>query len=180
MPAKLKIEDCRLVVILLLTLLTATGCGYHVAGKANTLPATLHTIAVPAFKNETAQFKIEDYLTNAVSRELLTRTRYRVHREPEESDAVLHGVISGFYSAPLVFDPKSGRATTGSLNVRLRVSLVERKTGKVLYENRDYLYSERYEIGQQSSQYFEESVAALQRLSRTMAAALVSAILEGF
>jgi len=164
----------------LLLLAATAGCGYHVAGKANTLPATLHTIAVPAFKNETAQFKIEEYLTNAVSRELLARTRYQVRREPEESDAVLHGVVSGFYSAPLVFDPKSGRATTGSLNVRLRVSLVDRKSGKVLYENRDYLYSERYEIGQQSSQYFEESVAALQRLSRTMASALVSAILEGF
>jgi len=165
---------------ILLCICSATGCGYHVAGKANTLPATLRTIAVPAFKNETAQFKIEEYLTNAVSRELLARTRYRVQREQEGSDAVLHGVVSGFYSVPLILDPKNQRTTTGGVNVRLRVTLVEHKTGKVLYENRDYLYTERYEIGQQSSQYFEESVAALQRLSRTMAAALVSAILEGF
>jgi hypothetical protein len=160
--------------------LAGAGCGYHVAGKANTLPAGIQTLAVPAFKNETAQFKIEEYVTSAVSRELLARSRYRVQREPGGSDAVLHGVVTGFYSAPLVFDPRSGRATTGSVNVRMRVSLIEQKTGKVLYENRDFLYTERYEIGQQSSQYFEESVAALQRLSRTMAAALVSAILEGF
>jgi Lipopolysaccharide-assembly len=171
-------KTCRM--LLTVSLLILAGCGYHVAGHNNTLPATIHTIAVPAFKNETPRFKIEQFLTTAVVRELLARTRYKVQAEPDESDAVLRGVVTGFYTAPVVYDPKSNRATTVSVNVRLRVSLVERKSGKVLFENQDYLYTERYEIGQQSSGYFEESDAALQRLSRTVASALISAILEGF
>jgi len=166
--------------LVLLLACVSTGCGYHVAGKANTLPATLHTIAVPAFKNETPRFKIEQFLTTAVTRELLTRTKYRVQPEPDGADAVLRGVVTGFYAAPVVFDPVTNRATTSTVNVRLRVSLVDSKTNKVLWENRDYLYTERYEISQQTSGYFEESDASLQRLSRTVAAAVVSAILEGF
>ena len=171
-------SNCSLTAALLLTV-CSYGCGYHVAGKANALPSTIHTLAVPAFRNETPRFKVEQFLTTAVVRELLARTRYRVQSEPEESDAVLRGVVTGFYTVG-VFDPVTNRATTGTVNVRLRVSLVDSKTNKVLWENRDYLYTEPYEISQQTSGYFEESDASLQRLSRTVAAAVVSAILEKF
>ena len=33
---------------LLLTGLLSVSCGYHVAGKADLMPKTIHTIAVPA------------------------------------------------------------------------------------------------------------------------------------
>ena len=156
------------------------GCGYHIAGRADTIPKSIQTLAVPTFKNETSRFKVEQSLTSAVVRELITRTRFHVQSTEDESDAVLRGVVTGFYSFPVVFDPQNGRATTMAINVRMRVSMIERKTGKVLYENPDYVYSERYEISQAASGYFEESSPAMERLSRTFAAGLVSSLLEGF
>ena len=44
---------------LLVAALTAAGCGYHVAGHASQLPSDWRDIAVPAFKNDTTTYRIE-------------------------------------------------------------------------------------------------------------------------
>ena len=98
----------------------------------------------------------------------------------ESSDAVLRGAVVSFYTIPLIFDSVTGRATTVSVNVLVKVTLTDRKTKKVLYQNQNFLYSERYEISRDAAGYFDESAASIDRLSRTLAGSLVSAILEGF
>ena len=44
--------------IICVALLGASGCGYHVAGKADLMPATIKTIAIPAFANRTIRYKL--------------------------------------------------------------------------------------------------------------------------
>jgi hypothetical protein len=167
-------------VLLMAAALATAGCGYHIAGRADNVPKTVRTIYLPVFRNETPRFKVEQALTSAVAREFLARTRYRIARDEPSSDAVLHGVVTGYWAYPVVFDPRSNRATTISVNVRMRAWLVDRKTGKTIWENLDYNYNERYEISQETAGYFEESAAAIERLSRSLAASLVANILEGF
>src|SRR5579862_2327843 len=58
------------------SLFLITGCGYHIAGRSNILPPDTQTIAVPAFVNRSAQYRIEQRLTEAVVSELLARTHY--------------------------------------------------------------------------------------------------------
>ena len=82
-------------MLALLALATAAGCGYRVAGRANTLPPTVKTIAVPAFENRTSTYRIEQRLTGAVVHELLVDTRYRVVSNPADGDAVLRGMVTG-------------------------------------------------------------------------------------
>ena len=53
-------------------------CGYHVAGQANLVPKTVHTIAVPPFANATVRYKLTDLMPEALSRELIARTHYQV------------------------------------------------------------------------------------------------------
>ena len=43
----------------LLLVFSLAGCGYHTAGHAVQLPENVKTIAVPAFKNETLTYRIE-------------------------------------------------------------------------------------------------------------------------
>ena len=71
-------------------------CGYRVAGTADLLPARIRTIAVPAFTNATSEFKIEQYLTDAVVREVLSRTRYHVVSDDAAADATLVGAVALF------------------------------------------------------------------------------------
>lgn len=180
MPAIRKL--CRWIppvgAIALLALLLASACGYRLAGRsAPAFPQSLRTIAVPAFQNQTFQFKIEQKLTAAVMEEFLSRTSYRVQSETEGSDAVLEGMVTAIYSSPIVYDPSSGRTTEVLMNVSLRVRLVEITTGQVLYEANDLLFRESYEVSTDPNVYFGENQAALERLSRDVAATLVATIL---
>ena len=165
------------LLVALLATMTA-GCGYHVAGSANVLPAEVHTIAVTPWRNISTQYKISDYIAEAVSRELITRTKYQVIADPAKADAVLSGSVANLYSGATVSDPIKG-ATAAQLVVQIQVKLTG-KDGKVLFERPNIEFRERYEISVNPQQYFDESQVAAQRLSRDVGHTIVSAILEAF
>lgn len=161
--------------------LTSLGCGYRLANRsAAGLPAPIRTLAVPTFRNETFRFKIEQSLTAAVIREFLARTSYRVQSSGEGSDAILNGVVTAIYSSPIVFDPNSGRATEVLITVSLRVSLESASTHEILYEANDLVFREPYQIGSDPTIFFGEDQPALERLSRQVAASLVSTLIGNF
>src|SRR5438445_13767846 len=73
-----------------------SGCGYHPAGHVKTLPEDIHTIAVPAFINQSRTYRVEQRLTGEVVRALVTRTDYHVVNEPDQAaDATLQGIVLG-------------------------------------------------------------------------------------
>jgi outer membrane lipopolysaccharide assembly protein LptE/RlpB len=161
-------------------LLLSTACGYHTGGHAVTLPQDVHTIAIPAFINQTQTYKVEQQLTAAVVREMVTRTHYHVlNSENDDADATLHGTVLSTSTSPLTYDSQTGRASSVLVMVAMKVSLIDRQ-GKVLYQNPSYLFREEYQVSHELSSFFEEESSALDRLSREFARTLVSNILEGF
>ena len=156
------------------------GCAYHVAGRGTRLPSSVKTIAVPALENRTARYRIEQRLTEALVRELLARTSYRVVSDPAAADAVLRGEITGLESSAVLFDTATGRATTMLVTVRVAVRLEERATQSVLYRNDNFLVREQYEISTDVASFFDEEAPALDRLARDFASKLVAALLENF
>ena len=156
------------------------GCGYHVGGKADLMPKTVKTIAIPTFGNLTTRYKIADRLGNAVSREFLTRTRYQIVADPNGADAVLTGVVMNYVAFPTVVDQVTSRAAGVQIQVILRLTLTDKASGKVLFTRPNMEVRERYEISIDQNQYFEESESALERLSRDVARSVVSAVLSGF
>jgi outer membrane lipopolysaccharide assembly protein LptE/RlpB len=156
-----------------------SGCGYHVAGTTNLLPSEIHTIAVVPWGNISMQYKLSDYLAESVSRELITRTRYKVISDPSKADAVLHGSVVNLISGAAVADQATGRTTGAQLLVQVQVRLID-KSGKVLFERPNVEFRERYEISVDPKQYFDETGPALSRLSRDVARTVVSAVLENF
>jgi lipopolysaccharide assembly LptE-like protein len=172
-----------------------SACGYHVGGTASTLPPGLKVIAVPAIKNDTPRYRVEQLMTEAVVREFIARTKYRIVPSENSADAVLHGEITSFEAVPVVFDttptttPSStaplpnvttARATTMLVSVHIKVLLEQRETGKTLYKNDDYLFREPYEISTDPAKFFDEQGPAIDRMSRDFAARLVSDVLENF
>jgi outer membrane lipopolysaccharide assembly protein LptE/RlpB len=167
------------LLVLLLTLLLP-GCGYHTAGHAVQLPDTVKTIAIPAFKNETLTYRIEQMLTAAVVREFTTRTHYRIVNDTgQDADATLRGTVLSTTASPLTYDTATGRAASVLVVVSIKVTLTDRN-GKVLYQNPAYLFREQYELSQDLASFFEEDSPAFRRLSQDFARTLVSNILEGF
>jgi outer membrane lipopolysaccharide assembly protein LptE/RlpB len=168
------------LLALLLISACATGCGYHTAGKAAALPPDLHTISIPAFKNQTQTYRIEQVLTAAVVREFTSRTHYRVvNQESGDSDATLRGTVVLTQLTPLTYDSQTGRASSGMVSVNMRVTLVDRH-GQVLFENPNYQFREQYQISREVSSFFEEESPAIDRLSQDFARTLVSNIVEAF
>ncbi|HEY2646676.1 MAG TPA: LPS assembly lipoprotein LptE [Candidatus Acidoferrales bacterium] len=173
-----------------------SACGYHVGGTASTLPPGLKVIAVPALKNDTTRYRVEQRMTEAVVHEFIARTKYRIVSTEDSADAVLHGEITNFEAIPAVFDTTpatssststvppvnvtTARATTMLISVHMKVLLQESGTNKVLYKNDDYLFREPYEISTDPSRFFDEQGPALDRVSRDFAARLVSDVLENF
>jgi outer membrane lipopolysaccharide assembly protein LptE/RlpB len=155
-------------------------CGYHSAGHAAAIPEDVHTIAIPAFINQTHTYKIEQMLTAAVVREMVTRTHYHVLNQGDgDADATLRGTVLSTYTTPLTYDSTTGRAASVLVVISMSVSLAD-KQGKVLYQNPSYLFREQYEVSRDPNSFFEEDTPAFQRLSRDFAQTLVSNILEAF
>lgn len=144
------------------------------------MPENIRTIAIPAFANGTPQPLLADRLTAAVTREMVQRTRYRVVADPAGADAVLTGSVVTYNTFPTTYDPATGRASGVSVTLNMQIKLTDSKTGKVLYDRPGFEVHERYEISVDPKTYFDESGAALERLSREAARSIVSGILEQF
>jgi hypothetical protein len=167
------------ILAVLVAGLTAGGCGYHVVGRANTLPTGAHTIAVPAFANRTTTYRIEQILTEAVVHEFIARTNYRVVPDANGADLLLHGEVTNLTAGAVLFDPTTGAATTVEVTVTIRVTLADR-AGKILFQNNGFVFRQPYEISEEIPSFFQEEGPALERMSRDFAAQLVSDILENF
>jgi len=168
------------VAILWFLTLAGVSCGYHTAGHTTTIPQNVNTIAIPSFVNETQIYKIEQRLTAAVVREMITRTHYHVVNEAsDDADATLRGTVLATYTTPLTYDSQTARAASVLVVVNVKVQMTDQK-GKILYENPSYLFREQYQVSSDLNSFFQEDSPAFDRLSRDFAQTLVSNILEGF
>jgi outer membrane lipopolysaccharide assembly protein LptE/RlpB len=168
------------VGLISLLVLACASCGYHTAGHTTTIPENVKTLAIPSFVNETQTYKIEQRLTAAVVREMVTRTHYHVVDETsDDADATLRGTVVATYTTPLTYDSQTGRAASVLVVVNVKIQMTDR-AGKVLYENPSYLFREQYQVSSDLNSFFQEDSPAFDRLSRDFAQTLVSNILEGF
>jgi len=176
----MKRRNCTCVVIAAAVL--AAGCGYHVACRNDSLPKSIHVLAVPALENKTASYRIEQKLTAATVHEFLAKTQYRVTSNPEQGDAVLRGTVMSVEAVPLLFDTATGRATTMLVTVKCVISLTETTTQKVLYQTDNFLFRNQYEISTSANvkEFLEEQDPALDRLAQDFAARLVASVTENY
>jgi outer membrane lipopolysaccharide assembly protein LptE/RlpB len=164
------------------------GCGYHTLGSAAHLPPTVHTLAVPIFKNKTQYYHTEVAMTQALVREFSDRTRLALTPNPEGADATVSGTIISESVQPLTYRTETttvnaGAATsvTSSFLVTINVNvLVTDRDNRVLYQHTNYVFHEQFETTADPASFIEEDTPAVQRLSRDFAQALVSDILESF
>jgi outer membrane lipopolysaccharide assembly protein LptE/RlpB len=165
-------------VLLFFTLLT--GCGYHTAGSATHIPAHVRTLAVPIFTTHTQAYHTEMAFTQAVIRELNTRTKYRVlNTDSGDVDATLKGTILTQTITPLTYDANSSQSSSYLVAVTARVTLTAHD-GTVLYRNDSITFREQYQSTQDVNSFIQEGSPAISRMSRDFAQTVVSDMLESF
>jgi outer membrane lipopolysaccharide assembly protein LptE/RlpB len=172
----------RRMLVLALTafLINLPGCGYHTVGAATHLPPDVKVLSVPVFATRTETYHTETVMTDAVIREFAARTRLRVTPSVNpDGDAILHGTILKEVITPLTYNASTEESSSFLLTMVVSVTLNDRD-GKVLYENKNYVFREQYQSTTDLPTFLQENPAALDRLSRSFARSLVADVLESF
>ena len=178
----------RLLTTLTFAATILSGCGYHVSGRNNTLPKSIHVIAVPALENKTTSYRIEQRLTAATIHQFLASTPYKIVSTNSGADAVLRGKVLSVEAVPLLFittpatptQASTTRATTMLVTMKCEVTLIEAAGEKVLYHNDNFIFRNEYEISTDVKSFFEEQDPALDRMAQDFAKRLVAAVTENF
>lgn len=165
---------------LLLLIVFLAACGYQIHSAVGTLPSGIRSLGIPSFVNRTPQYKVEQRLTSAVLREFAARTRVPVSSSTSGVDAVLRGEIRSVNSSPVTFSTDSAGTFASSflVTVQISVKLVRASDAKVLWENADFLFRERYVLNGKVTDFFSEEDPALDRLAQDFASSLASTLLK--
>jgi len=160
-------------------LVAVNGCGYHMIGAATHLPPDARTLSVPMFATRTEAYHTETALTDAVIREFSARSKMRVTpTDNGGADVVLHGIILNETVAPLTYNTTIQQSSSFLITLVVSVTLKDRE-GKILYENKNYVFRGQYQSTSDLPTFLDESPAAVDRMSRDFARALVADVLEG-
>ena len=170
----------RLAPVLALALGTVvlwTGCaGYQLGQAKPAFLAEIHTLAVPAFRNNTLIPRLEGVVTDTVTKQLQQDGTYRIV-SADQADAVLNCTIEKVTRTP-------ERSVTGNvlltnefdLDLGVRYQLVERATGKVLDSGR-VNGTTNFFVGNDVQQ---DERQAIPLAAEQLAVRLVSVLSEGF
>jgi outer membrane lipopolysaccharide assembly protein LptE/RlpB len=169
----------QLIFLPVAAVVLLSGCGYHTVGAATHLPPDARTMAVPLFATHTEAYHTEVALTDAVIREFAARSRMRVSPgEGIRPDVVVHGTILNEVVAPLTYNTTTQQSSSFLITLVISVTVNDRD-GKVLYENKNYVFRGQYQSTTDLPTFLDESPAAVERISRDFARALVADVLEG-
>lgn len=164
---------------------TASSCGYALAGRGSFLPDYIRVLGIPMFGNATPFQTVEQLFTQKVRQEFQSSRRYTVVPTSEGADGIVRGEITSISVTPVSL-------TDAQLASRLRVTVIVKiafedvKAQKVLWENPSLSFSDEYELanrgtaGADVSAFIGNERLAMERLSEDFARSVVSAILEAF
>lgn len=174
----------RLGALVIALVVSASACGYALAGRGSFLPDYIRVVGIPAFENKTAMFDMDRVLTEAVRTEFAGRGRYTVRPGVDNVDAILTGIITSVRSEPIAF-------TSGSQASRVAIVVVasfefkDVRTNKVIWSNTALQFREEYDTATSATSgdaaaFFGQNTNALQRLAQNFSRSVVTSILEAF
>ncbi len=145
------------------------------------LPSRIKTVAVPAFQFEVkgARYRVASRFTEAVSKEIIKRGRgLKVQGSREGADAVVEGTIRDFSFSGVLLD-REGRARVYEVTIVSAVTIRDLDEGKILYDNQNFIFRDSFEFSDDPRSFFNEEDPAVERMARTFAESVVSAIVNG-
>jgi hypothetical protein len=145
------------------------------------LPKNVRTIAVPAFQAEPRglRYRVESRFTDAVSREVIRRGNgLRVQGTRTGADAVIEGTIRDFGFSGVLLD-RDGRARVYEVTIVAAVTIRDLKNDRILYDNQNFVFRDSFEFSEDPRSYFNEEDPAVERIARSFAESVVSAIVNG-
>lgn len=119
------------LLITFLFLILNQGCGIY-SFSGSSIPSHLKTVAIPLFKNNTAQFGISQSLTDGVI-EALTQDNTLKIASPRNTDAVLNGTITNIREQAGQYN-QDEVASDFKIYITIKISFEDKLKKKILWE----------------------------------------------
>lgn len=164
--------------------LLTSGCGYALAGRGNSLPASIVSIGVPDFVNQSTTPDIDRVLTEAVRAEFQTKGRYRILPDATGVDGLLVGRVLNVVLQPSAFTAQN-QVSRNLIIATASIEFTEVAASRVIWANPSFQVRDEFDVttGQSAndpSALFAQDANALDRLARSFARSVVTSIFEAF
>lgn len=127
----------RRCVALALLALAVCGCGTSYSWRS-TVPEGLRTIAVPTFRNESSVSELGAVATRQVLREIQREGTFAI-RSADSAALEIQGVVKSTSSVVGGYSRTAAMRTVSySLAADVEISVIDRRQGRVLLDNRIY------------------------------------------
>jgi hypothetical protein len=158
------------------------GCGYGLVGRGGGFDPSIKRIGIPLFRDNTGHGSLDQKITQKVTEELLKRGRVDVVQTSEGVDAVVEGEIVSYQQQPVGFAGTAGATTASrySITVTAKVKYFKPGQAQPIWQNDAFVYRDEYDLGSDSSSFFDREDQGVDRLAQAFARSLVAAMLEAF
>lgn len=129
-----------------LTAVLLSGCASY--GWRPTVPESFRTVSVPTFRNESNVTELGSVMSRQVLREFQREGTFKIGRV-DESALEVQGVVKSASSNSSGYDRRTGlRLAAFTFSARVEVSVVDKRNGRVLVDNRIYRAETTYAAAQ--------------------------------
>jgi outer membrane lipopolysaccharide assembly protein LptE/RlpB len=171
---RLLIAGCLMLALAL----ALGGCGYNFRGKTNNLPSDVRTIAIPVFKNNTGETRIESTFTDQV---IFQFTRSQILRVTSEgnADAVLRGTVTRADVEDVAYTT-SDTSQKRRITIAIKATLTRTRDGKVLWQRNELKQQRTFTVGSSPQTTEANKQIAVTELAKSMAQTLHDSVFENF
>ncbi len=126
-----------LQIVLGAAVLGVAGCASY--RWTSNVPKEMRTVCVPTFRNETDITELGSVASRQILREFQREGTFRVARQ-DDAAVEIQGVLKVGDAEYVGGDRRTGsRQSVQNLTVKAVVSVIDRRNGKVLVDNREYV-----------------------------------------
>lgn len=116
----------RFVIPGLIILFALSGCMYSFKGS---LPPHIKSVAIPLIENQTAEYRINETITDLLTQQFLQEGVLRVADE-KDADSVLEGTVTQISDAPLTYN-EAEQVEEYKVTINLKVQWYDKIQDKV-------------------------------------------------
>ena len=132
---------------LVLCALCLVGCATDYSWRSS-VPADARTVTVPTFRNESEVSEVGALASRQLLREFQREGTFKVRMSGEAAIEV-QGVIKSVTPAMSAYNRRAGgRVAAYDLNAIAEISVIDKRTRKVLVDNRKYVANATFTAGQ--------------------------------
>jgi len=166
------------IIIMLITFLTLTGCGYRFSGGGEYIDPVVRKVFIEPFANRTSQANLEDTVRLAITDWFIRGQRFQIVDNEDQADALFRGAVQSLTTTPLS-TRTTNLAAEERMTLTLELSFEDRRTKKVIWKDGNFSGIQDYPVASLSDTETARK-NALSKLSRDTAERAYRMMMSGF